>query len=123
MADMNTPNTVRPQTQDNTWIMLCHLSALCGLVIPFGHIILPLVLWLVKKQEIPAVDEHGKEVLNFQISMSIYFFVAFLLSFILIGFILMPAIGITWLILVIMAAVKTNTGEMYRYPLTIRFIK
>jgi uncharacterized Tic20 family protein len=92
-------------------------------VIPLGHIILPLVLWLVKKQEIPAVDVHGKEVLNFQISMSIYFFVAFLMSFILIGFILMPAIGITWLILVIMAAVKTNSGEMYRYPLTIRFIK
>lgn len=123
MVDMNTPATPNPQAQVNTWIMLCHLSALCGIVIPFGHIILPLVLWLVKKQEIPAVDEHGKEVLNFQISMTIYGFVAFLTTFILIGFILLPALGITWLILVIMAAVKTNTGAMYRYPLTIRFIK
>lgn len=105
------------------WGMLCHLTALAGFVIPFGHIVGPLVVWLIKKNDYPFVDAQGKEALNFQISVTIYSAVAFLAIFILIGFVLLPALAIADLILVIMASVKANAGGSYRYPCNIRFIK
>jgi uncharacterized Tic20 family protein len=110
--------------QANMWAMLCHLTALSIYIgIPFGHIIGPLVIWLIKKDEFPFVDEQGKESLNFQISVTIYCIVAGLLCVILIGFVLLPVILVADIVLIIIATVKTNKGESYRYPLTIRFIK
>ena len=104
--------------------MLCHLTALSVFVgIPFGNILAPLVIWLMKKDVYPIVDVHGKESLNFQISMSIYGLVSLLLCFVLVGFILLPAIFITNLIQVIVASLRADKGEPYRYPLTLRFIK
>jgi len=103
--------------------MLCHLLAFCGLVMPFGGNILgPLVLWLVKKEGMPFVDDQGKESLNFQISVVIYGVGAALLSFIGIGIVLGAALGVFWLVMVIIATVAANKGERYRYPLTIRFL-
>ena len=92
-------------------------------MIPFGNIIGPLVLWAIKKDETPSVNEHGKESVNFQISMTIYTIVAALSTFILIGFVLLPAVIVLNIVLVIIAGVKAANGEFYRYPLTIRFIK
>jgi len=69
------------------------------------------------------VDAHGKESLNFQISLTLYAIIAFFLCFALIGFLLLPLIFLTGLVFVIIATVKANDGEPYRYPLTIRFIK
>ena len=106
-----------------TWAMFCHLGALAGYIIPFGNIIAPLVIWLIKKDESPFVDDQGKESLNFQISITIYALVALLLTVIVIGFFLLLAVGIFALVMVIIAAVKANDGEKYRYPLCIRFIK
>ena len=104
--------------------MLCHLLAFCGLVMPFGGNILgPLVLWLVKKEGMPFVDDQGKESLNFQISVVIYGVGAALLSFIGIGIVLGAALGVFWLVMVIIATVAANKGERYRYPLTIRLLK
>jgi len=105
--------------------MFCHLSAFAGLIgIPFGNIIGPLVLWLIKRDEIPFVDQEGKESLNFQISMTIYALVAGVLTFVFVGFFLLLAIMIVNIVCVIKAAIKANTGEgYYTYPLTIRFIK
>lgn len=104
--------------------MLCHLTALAGFIgIPFGHIIGPLVIWLIKRQEFPLVETNGKESLNFQISMSIYGLVAFLLVFVVIGIPLIIALILADVILVIVATVKTNNGESFQYPATIRFIK
>lgn len=103
--------------------MLCHLLAFSGFIIPFGSILGPLVMWLIKKDQSPFVNDQGKESLNFQISIVIYSLVAAILCLIFIGFLLLIAIGIVWLIFVIMASVKANEGKMYRYPLTIRFIK
>ena len=117
-------------SQENLWPMLCHLAALAGLIIPFGNIIGPLVVWLVKKDEIPIVNEYGKESLNFQISAAIYMIglviVATILSFIAIGVLLFPLVGLVGLadlVLVIIASVQANKGVAYHYPLTIRFIK
>ncbi len=108
----------------NMWAMLCHLTALSTYIgIPFGHIIAPLVIWLIKKDEFPFVDEQGKESLNFQISMTIYGIAAWILCFILIGFVLLPVVLVADIVFIIIATVKTNKGEAYRYPFTIRFIK
>lgn len=106
-----------------TWAMFCHIGAFAGYIIPFGNIIAPLIIWLIKKAESPLVDDQGKESLNFQISVTIYAFVALLLTLILIGYILFVALMIFDLVMVIIAAVKVNSGEKYRYPLCIRFIK
>lgn len=105
------------------WAMLAHLTALLALIgIPFGNIFGPLVVWLVKREEFPLVDDQGKESMNFQISMTIYLIVAGILSFLLIGIPFLIALAIAWLVLVIIGSVKANTGERYRYPITIRFI-
>jgi len=108
----------------NTWAMLCHLTALSLYIgVPFGHIIVPLIIWLIKKDEFAFVDEQGKESLNFQISITIYGIIAGLLCLVAIGFVLLPAIAVAHIVLIIMAAVKANQGESYRYPFTLRFIK
>ncbi len=106
-----------------TWAMLCHIGAFAGYIIPFGHIIAPLVIWLIKKDESPFVDDQGKESLNFQISMSIYALIAALLIIAVIGIVLLTAVVIFDVIMVIIAAVRANSGERYRYPLCLRFIK
>jgi len=102
---------------------LVHLLAFAGLIFPFGHVLGPLVLWLVKRSEYPGFFEaNGKESVNFQISMTIYLFLAGILLFLLVGIVFIPLVVIADIVLVIIAAVKANQGELYRYPLTIRFI-
>ena len=107
-----------------TWATFCHVGALSlYLGIPFGHIVVPLVIWLIKKNEFPYVDEQGKESLNFQISMTIYALITGLLFFALVGFLIFPVLVLVHVIFTITAIVKTNQGEHYRYPITIRIIK
>jgi len=106
-----------------TWAMLCHLIALAGFLVPFGNIIGPLVLWLVKREENAFIDTHGKESLNFQISLSIYLLVASVSFLICVGFVLVPAMVIAGVVLVIIAGIKANDGKEARYPLTLRFLK
>ena len=114
----------KKEKQANTWAMFCHLSALAIFIaIPFGNIIVPLIIWLLKKDEFPVVDEHGKESLNFQISMTIYGAVAGLLCFAVIGFVLVPVVLVADIVLIITATVKANQGESYQYPFAIKFIK
>ena len=103
--------------------MLCHLAALAGFVIPFGNIIGPLVIWLIKKDEFPFVDDQGKESLNFQITMAIAGVICIALAFVLIGLILAPLLFLAWVILTILGAVKANSGEKHRYPFAIRLVK
>jgi uncharacterized Tic20 family protein len=106
------------------WGMFCHLLAFVAVLgIPFGNILGPLVIWLIKKDEIPFVDDQGKEVLNFQISLTIYAFVAVPLCLLIIGFVLLGAIVIGGFVLTIIGAIRASNGERYRYPLAIRFIK
>lgn len=109
--------------QERTWAMACHLAALAGLVTGLGFILGPLVVWILKKDQYPLVDDQGKESLNFQISMFIYGLISAVLILVLIGFVLLAVIGIFDLIMIIVAAVAANNGERYRYPLTIRLIK
>ncbi len=104
--------------------MLCHLLALTAFVTAgAGGIVGPLVIWLIKKDTDPYVDQQGKESLNFQISVTIYAIVAGMLIFVAIGIFLLPIIGLAWLILTIIGTIKASKGGPWKYPLTIRLIK
>ncbi len=112
-----------PEKEVRTWGMACHLAALSGFVIPFGSIIGPLVIWLMKKDTLPFVDDQGKEALNFNISIAIYAIISSILIFVVVGIFLLIAVILIQVIFAIIAAVKANEGFPYRYPLTIRFIR
>lgn len=106
------------------WAMICHLSALAGLIgIPFGNILGPLIIWLIKKDEMPSIDAHGREALNFQLSMTIYGVIAGVLVLVFIGVLLLAVLVVVNLVFVIIAGIKANEGELYRYPMTIQFFK
>ena len=113
------------------WMMLCHASAFAGFIIPgVGHIVGPLLVWLLKRDEAKEIDAHGKESVNYQLSMFIYTavlsVVCFILMFVLIGFLLIPLLALLYIadiVLVIIASIQANDGRLYRYPLTIRLIK
>ena len=109
--------------EQKTWGMLAHLAAFAGLIIPLGNILGPLVVWLVKKDTMPFVDDQGKEALNFNITVFIAALVSGVLTLVLIGFLLLLVVGLGWLILTIIAALKANEGTAYRYPFTLRLIK
>ncbi|HIE44076.1 MAG TPA: DUF4870 domain-containing protein [Candidatus Omnitrophica bacterium] len=112
------------ERKSRIWATLCHLTALLGLIgIPFGHILGPFVIWLLKKNEYPFVNEQGKESLNFQLTMTIFTAIAILLIFIKIGFFLIFGLVMVNLILVIIASIKVSNGEHYQYPFKIRIIK
>lgn len=111
-----------PDQEQRTWGMLAHLTALVG-CIGIPSFIGPLVVWLIKKDTMPFVNDQGKEALNFHITLIITLLVLSPTICIGIGFFLLPAIGIAALVLVIIAAVKANGGEAYRYPFTLRLIK
>ena len=118
------------ESQARTWNMLCHLSALAGYIIPFGNVIGPLLIWQIKKNEFPSVEEHGKASLNFQLTVLIALvaggMVALILSFVCIGFLLIPVVvlvGLAGLVFAVIAGLKANNGEPYRYPWSLTLIK
>ena len=106
-----------------TWNILCHASALLGVFFHFpGHILGPLIVWLAKKDDSPEIDAHGKESLNFQISMLLYNAIAVVFCLVLIGFLLLPILWVLNAVFVIVASIKASDGKFYRYPMTIHFI-
>jgi len=106
------------------WAMICHLSGLAGIILPAsGNIVAPLIIWQIKKDNNPFIDEQGKEAVNFQISMSIYLIASIILCFLCVGAFLVVATIIIFFVFMLIAAVKANNGYHYRYPLTMRFIK
>lgn len=108
---------------ERMWGMLCHISAFAFFIFPFGNIIGPLVIWLIKRDVYQFVNEQGKESLNFQISVTIYALAALLLSIILIGIPILIALFFFNFIMVVVAAIKANDGYHYRYPLSIELIR
>lgn len=110
--------------QERTWAMLCHLSALAFVIgIPFANIIAPLIIWLVKRNEYPLVDYHGKKSINFQITITIISIICTILAFVLIGFFLLFIVAVINVIMIIVASVKVNNGEDYNYKFSFNFIK
>jgi uncharacterized Tic20 family protein len=113
------------------WAMFCHLAGLCALIpiVPvIGGVIGPLIIWQIKKNDNPFIDEQGKEAVNFQISILLYSLIGSVVSAITcVGIALIPIvvviIGIFDIVFLIIASIKANNGKHYRYPLTFRFIK
>jgi len=113
-----------PANQDECNLaMLCHPIALVGLVIPLGNLLGPLIVWLLKRDQSHFVDMHGKEALNFNISMALAFLVSSILTAIFIGFVLMFVVGIFWFVLALVAASRASAGASYTYPLTLRLVQ
>lgn len=124
-------NNLQPASQQASptdpawsWGMLCHLASLAFFLgIPFGNLLGPLVVWLLKRDQFPFVDDQGKESLNFQITATIAGLLACVLCFILIGIPILIAIIVADIVLVVIATVKSYKGEYYRYPYSIKFLK
>lgn len=112
------------RSDEHTFGMLCHLSALLGYPLPgLGALIGPLLVWLWKRDSSSFVDDQGKESLNFQITMLLAFIVSIFLALVLIGFLFLWLIPIVDLIFIIVASIKAANGERYRYPFCLRLIK
>lgn len=111
-----------PPDQERTWIGAAHWSALVTSLIGGFAFLGPLLVMLLKGNESPAVRRNAVESLNFQLSILIYGLISFVLIFVLIGFLLLPIVGLFWLIMTIIGAVKASAGEDFRYPLTIRMV-
>lgn len=112
-----------PGPEARQWAMFCHFAAFLGLVIPFGNLLGPLIIWQIKKDLDPFVDAQGKEALNFQISVSLAALLCFLLMVVVIGFPLLLLVSIAALVLTIIAGIKANEGRAYRYPFSWRLVK
>lgn len=102
--------------------MILHLSVLTGLAVPLAGWIAPIAIWQIKKDEFPDLDEHGKNVTNFLLSLLIYTIVSALLCIIVIGIPLLLAVAAIHIIFPIIAGLKASNGETWKYPLTITFI-
>ena len=106
-----------------TWCILAHATALVGFLVPVaGHIVGPLIVWLAKRQDSPEIDAHGKESMNFQISMLIWNVIAGILCLVLIGIPILILLHILNIIFVIVASIQASEGKLYHYPLAIRLI-
>jgi uncharacterized Tic20 family protein len=110
------------EKEERQWAMFAHIGTFSSLFVPLGNFIAPIVIWQMKKHESEFVVDQAKESLNFQITIIIYALISFLLVFIFIGFFLIFALVIFSLIVVIIAGIKANEGEYYRYPMCIRLI-
>jgi uncharacterized Tic20 family protein len=129
------PMAGEPSAEQRQWAMFAHLSALAGAILTgawgggWGCFIGPLIIWLVKKDTMPFVDDQAKEALNFNITVAIVAVVLVLLTVMTLGIGLVIAIpvgivvGIAWLVFTIIAAIKANEGVRYRYPFTLRLVK
>ncbi|MEI8316414.1 MAG: DUF4870 domain-containing protein [Planctomycetia bacterium] len=108
-------------TDDETWALLLHLSQFAGYAVPLAGLIVPILIWQLKKADVPTIDAHGKVVANWIISEFIYLIVCFLLVFVFVGIPLLFVLGILGLVFPVIGAIKAKNGEVWRYPLSIPF--
>ncbi len=120
-SDQRDPQALARET--NQWAMFLHLSLLAGFVVPLAGLVAPIVIWQIKKTELPEIDIHGKIVMNWIISAIIYAVLCLLLSFLIVGIPMLIALGILGVVFPIVGAVKAGGGEVWRYPLSIDFLK
>lgn len=123
MNDVSEEVAATPGQEARQWAMFCHFAAFIGLVFPFGSLLGPLIVWQLKRESDPFVDAQGKEALNFQISVALAAVVCFILMVVVIGFPLLMLLGLAALVLTIIAGIKANEGQNYRYPFSWRLVK
>lgn len=127
IADESLPAAMTPTgvVSENVrmWGMILHFSQLLGFLIPILGFATPIIIWQVKKDQMPELDRHGREVTNWMISALIYTCVCFLMMLLLIGFPMLYALGVLVAVFPVIGGIKANQGEFWKYPLTIRFFK
>lgn len=118
----NDASNISPEQRDlRTWATALHLSLLAGYIIPLGGFVAPVVIWLTMERKVPGLDEHGRVVVNWMITHAIYWTIAILLCFVLIGIPLVILIACVSVAFPIVGAIKANNGEVWTYPFSIRF--
>ena len=110
--------------EQRQWALIAHLVPLTGYLFPLPllNVIAPAIVWFLKREEMPFVDEQAKEAINFQILMTIFGVISFILAFFIIGFFLLMAIVVVNLIYSVLAAKAAQEGKHYRYPFSLRLI-
>jgi uncharacterized Tic20 family protein len=108
---------------ERTWAMLAHLSALLGIVVPFGNAIAPFVVWRVRRGRSAFVSDQALESLNFNVTVLIAALACYLLTRVLIGILLFVVLVLYWLGTTVIAAVRAGEGIRYRHPVTLRLIE
>ena len=116
------PNSGVQSVDVNTWCLLIHLSQFCGYVLPFAGLVVPIILWQIRKNEAEIIDQHGKVVVNWIITEIIYFVISFILVFLIIGIPLLLALIVASIAFPIIGAIKANNGEVWRYPMSFKFV-
>lgn len=113
-----------PSHSERNWAVFCHLGGFGFYLLPFafGHIAVPLVIWLTKRNGSAFIEENGREALNFQITVTIYAIACGALAFLLIGLPLLVALAIFHFVLMVIASVHASQGDVYRYPFTLRLL-
>ncbi len=109
--------------ETRTWAMILHLSMLSGLVVPLAGLIVPIVIYMLKKDDMPGIKPHGYVVFNWMISAVIYAIISMILMIVGIGFLLIAALALVSLIFPIIGGIKASEGEVWPYPLSIKFFK
>ncbi len=120
MEEMEQPT---PDKETTTWALILHLSVLSGLIVPMAGLIVPVVIFILKKDQIPGLVPHAHVVFNWMISVLIYALVSFILMFVGIGVLLILVLAILSLVFPIIGAVKASEGKVWPYPLSIKFFK
>ena len=122
MKDDATGGSTNAEQQTRQWAMFLHFSLLAGFIIPIAGIAVPIVIWQIKKNELPEIDVHGKVVVNWLLSALIYGVIGGILVFVLIGIPLLMALAALCVVFPIIGGIKANTGEVWKYPLSITFL-
>ena len=113
-------NTQNSSLDVNQWAMFLHLSQLSSIFVPILGFLVPILIWQLNKEEMPELDAHGKVVANWMISEFIYLIVAGILSFVIIGLILLPVIIGVSIVFPIIGGVQANNGKLWKYPLSLK---
>ena len=110
------------ESQVNNWAMFIHLSQFCGYVVPLAGLVVPIILWQMKKDESPILDTHGLAVVNWILSVLVYAVICSVLILVFIGIPMLVVLGVLCLVFPIIGGIKAGNGEVWGYPLTIRFL-
>jgi hypothetical protein len=123
--DVPTAASPSPEAREREvrqWAMLLHLSQLAGILLPVAGVLVPILLWQMKRAQYPELDVHGKIVANWLISYTIYMTASIVGLLVLVGFALVPVLGVLGIVFTVIGAMKANEGIAWPYPLSIRFV-
>ncbi len=120
---MEEPLSQQSDKETNTWALVLHLSLLAGLVVAMAGLIVPVVIYLLKKDQLPGLRPHAYVVFNWIISFIIYVVISAILTIVVIGFFMLAVLAVLGLVFPIIGAIKASEGEVWPYPLSIQFFK